>query len=702
MMKTLSTVLRMFLLWTVIRWVMSRNSGGSPAAGPVVTSTTADGRTVTSQSALPPVQAAWIPHTHFDLHVYVNEQPDFDASSLFSDPSQLLSSSLPYLRQHLLWREEDVEYEEESWSSPAIRSLNVSLTEPFLSQAVHNASLYAHVYFSRRGYPHAQGLDCEALSAQPQLQGLVSRCWQRWDPLAAMHVVQQLNVFRPPRKVDKRKNLITGETADAQPAALPAADLNGHGGSEDSVASSPSSVWVSHWKPTLHIRLVHDFSSYPSASALPVELADGYSIDPATGRYTPIVYIDYWWQLSSHLLAVNSTLSSLPLLLTYSPISMLKYRMERSMDASWRLQQSLGTHSEEDTESMKRIMLESNPYLLAVTMAVSLLHMLFDFLAFKNDIQFWRSNKSTAGLSGRSVLLNTGCQAVVFLYLLDNDTSWMILVSAGIGLLIECWKIPKLFSVQLSPAWPFLLLEAKQVATDAQGRGVTEQDQLQLLTNQYDKEAMRYLSYLLYPLVLCYACYSLLYNTHRGWYSFTVTSLVSCIYLFGFINMCPQLYLNWKLKSVAAMPWRQMTYKFLNTVIDDLFAFVIAMPALHRLSVFRDDLIFLIFLYQRWIYRTDANRTNEFGVSGKDMESMEREKRKREDEERRRKEADSMGVGVQREARALVEERKEELRQDAETVQAADESVPADSVEAEATAAAALRQRKITPAAATG
>ena len=31
-----------------------------------------------------------------------------------------------------------------------------------------------------------------------------------------------------------------------------------------------------------------------------------------------------------------------------------------------------------------------------------------------------------------------------------------------------------------------------------------------------------------------------------------------------------------------------MTFKFLNTIIDDLFAFVIKMPTLHRLSVFRD------------------------------------------------------------------------------------------------------------------
>ena len=76
-----------------------------------------------------------------------------------------------------------------------------------------------------------------------------------------------------------------------------------------------------------------------------------------------------------------------------------------------------------------------------------------------------------------------------------------------------------------------------------------------------------------------------------------------------------QLYINYKLKSVAALPWRQMTFKFLNTIIDDLFAFVIKMPWLHRLSVFRDDLVFLVYIYQRYAYRVDKKRPNEFGYA---------------------------------------------------------------------------------------
>jgi hypothetical protein len=39
---------------------------------------------------------------------------------------------------------------------------------------------------------------------------------------------------------------------------------------------------------------------------------------------------------------------------------------------------------------LKSILLDTNPILLAVTCTVSILHTVFDFLAFKNDISFWR------------------------------------------------------------------------------------------------------------------------------------------------------------------------------------------------------------------------------------------------------------------------------------------------------------------------
>lgn len=48
-----------------------------------------------------------------------------------------------------------------------------------------------------------------------------------------------------------------------------------------------------------------------------------------------------------------------------------------------------------------------------------------------------------------------------------------------------------------------------------------------------------------------------------------------------------------------------MAYRFFNTIIDDLFAFSVKLPLLYRIAVFRDDLIFLVYIYQKWIYRNN-------------------------------------------------------------------------------------------------
>ena len=113
---------------------------------------------------------------------------------------------------------------------------------------------------------------------------------------------------------------------------------------------------------------------------------------------------------------------------------------------------------------------------------------------------------------------------------------------------------------------------------------------------------------LLMPFLIAYTVYSFYYRGNRDLYSFILKTLVSFIYAIGFINMTPQIYINYKFKSVEKLPWKGMIYKFLNTIIDDLFAFAVKMPTLQRISVFRDDLIFVIYLYQYWIYRNNKGR----------------------------------------------------------------------------------------------
>jgi len=130
-------------------------------------------------------------------------------------------------------------------------------------------------------------------------------------------------------------------------------------------------------------------------------------------------------------------------------------------------------------------------------------------------------------------------------------------------------------------------------------------------TQQYDKEGMRYLSYLLYPLWLgdaIYSIYSLLYQPHRSWYSWTLNSLVNGVYAFGFLFSLPQLFVNYKLKSVAAFPWRAFKYKASNTFIHVFLAFIITTPTAHRIAYMHDGIVFVIYLYQRWLYPVDQTR----------------------------------------------------------------------------------------------
>ena len=152
------------------------------------------------------------------------------------------------------------------------------------------------------------------------------------------------------------------------------------------------------------------------------------------------------------------------------------------------------------------------------------------------------------GTSVRSILANVFMQAVIFLYLLDNseNTSWMILASQGFGILLEAWKITKSVDVRLRPPPAgsfFSFLPYAVVFEDKHKLTETEQK-----TQEYDEIAFRWLYIVAVPLLGAYAVYSLLYETHKSWYSYIIETLVGSVYAYGFLMMVPSLYINYRLK----------------------------------------------------------------------------------------------------------------------------------------------------------
>lgn len=71
-------------------------------------------------------------------------------------------------------------------------------------------------------------------------------------------------------------------------------------------------------------------------------------------------------------------------------------------------------------------------------------------------------------------------------------------------------------------------------ADDFQDKHVLSEDEKK--TQEYDALAFRYVSYVAIPCLAGYTIYSLLYETHRGWYSFVISTLTSFVYMFGFVS----------------------------------------------------------------------------------------------------------------------------------------------------------------------
>lgn len=81
----------------------------------------------------------------------------------------------------------------------------------------------------------------------------------------------------------------------------------------------------------------------------------------------------------------------------------------------------------------------------------------------------------------------------------------LVLIPAGIGTLIELWKCKKILKLEIT-------LSGIRVKPNVESKNVQKEENR---TKEVDKEAMRYLSYVLYPLCICGAVYSLLYQPHK-------------------------------------------------------------------------------------------------------------------------------------------------------------------------------------------
>ena len=231
----------------------------------------------------------------------------------------------------------------------------------------NNNTLWAHIYVGRHGHE----LDPAS---------------RNYNVKDAYHFFRPLNQILAKKKVSKTRKLLGGGEDE-----------------EDVVEESTpkGAVFASYYHPNFTVSFIPDagtmqYAKMPPASRqyMVLEATGARDETGQNGWYYPIVYFNTFWQLRDHMTELNSTIKTLPLHIDLTNLANWKFNLYANIDENIKQNQrnianggaapAGGDGSE--FEEFKRILIDTNIYLLSTTAIATLLHTIFEFLAFKNDV----------------------------------------------------------------------------------------------------------------------------------------------------------------------------------------------------------------------------------------------------------------------------------------------------------------------------
>lgn len=238
---------------------------------------------------------------------------------------------------------------------------------PVPKEVQNNGTLWAHFYIALQGHQ----LDPTA---------------KDYDVGSAMHFFRPLNQYLPKKKVRKQKLLLekNDETEEEEEEPQPSGPhIASYYHPNFTLAAIPDSG-VQYW-PSIHPALRYHMQ---------LESTGARDASGQNGWYYPTFFLNTFWQLRSHMTELNSTVTRLPLRISLQNLQNWKFSLYASVDEGMKQKQKEAAYGGpvstggdgSEFEMVKEILLDTNPYLLTTTGIVSILHMIFETLAFKNDI----------------------------------------------------------------------------------------------------------------------------------------------------------------------------------------------------------------------------------------------------------------------------------------------------------------------------
>ena len=255
------------------------------------------------------------------------------------------------------------------------RSIDAEFDVP--PSVANNGTLWGHFFIGKTG-----------VELDPVAQG--------YDPALAYHFVRPLTQYIAKKPERKTKNLLAGGDEEEVEEVVP-------------VNAGP--IIKSFYHPNFTMSFIPETGVIPWPSIHPamrqfthLEATGARDGSGQNGWYYPVFFINTFWQLKAHMSEMNSTVTRLPIHIELNNQQGWLYQIIASIDEGQKqtarnaatggpLPPGGGDGSE--FEMVKEVLLDTNIYLLATTVIVSIIHMLFEMLAFKSDIVSQPSSPSS-------------------------------------------------------------------------------------------------------------------------------------------------------------------------------------------------------------------------------------------------------------------------------------------------------------------
>jgi len=168
--------------------------------------------------------------------------------------------------------------------------------------------------------------------------------------------------------------------------------------------------------------------------------------------YLPMLDVEQFWLRTKDYVPLEDITNDKPVNITmqFYPYWYFYFILEQQMKVNFQSYSDYGIM--DNSDELKEMILDTNRLLFILGIIVSLLHTIFEFLALKNgifdlslvihlDVMFWKNVKSHKGLSLKTLYMNLFFEIVILLYLLDNETSKMIIFGCFTTIGVTIWKL---------------------------------------------------------------------------------------------------------------------------------------------------------------------------------------------------------------------------------------------------------------------